>query len=85
MRALLWLANPSLEIPAFDPMNPLKSLRRSLRISQGELAERLGVTRRTVGTWEKTNPPRVAMLAIETLARSISTPEKARAEESGKI
>lgn len=66
-------------------MSALKSIRRSLRISQGELAERLGVTRRTVGTWEKTNPPRVAMLAMETLVRSISSQEKVRAEESGEI
>jgi DNA-binding transcriptional regulator YiaG len=66
-------------------MNALKSIRRSLRISQATLAERLGVTRRTVGTWERSNPPRVALLAMETLSRSISSPEKTRAEESGKF
>ena len=66
-------------------MNALKSLRRSLRISQATLAKRLGVTRRTVGTWERSTPPRVALLAMETLSRSISSPEKTKAEESGNI
>lgn len=66
-------------------MNALKTIRRSLRISQATLADLLGVTRRTVGTWERSSPPRVALLAMETLSRSISSPEKVRAEESGEI
>jgi len=66
-------------------MNTLKSIRRSLRITQATLAERLGVTRRTISNWEMSTPPRVALLAMETISRSISSPEKVRAEESGKI
>jgi DNA-binding transcriptional regulator YiaG len=66
-------------------MNTIKSIRRSLRITQATLASLLGVTRRTVGNWERADPPRVALLAMETISRSISSPEKVRAEESGKI
>jgi DNA-binding XRE family transcriptional regulator len=65
--------------------SPLAILRRALGITQSNLAQRLGVTRVTVGNWEKTEAPRVAMLAMETIQRSISSPEKTRAEESGKI
>lgn len=63
----------------------LAMLRKALGITQSDLAQRLGVTRVTVGNWEKTEAPRVAMLAMETIQRTISSPAKARAEESGKI
>ena len=59
--------------------------RKALGINQAELARLLGVTRATVSNWERSAPPRVASLAMETLGKSISSPEKTRAEESGKI
>jgi len=67
-------------------MNPLKQIRKNLSLSQEALASRLGVTRRTVCAWETTPAaPRMAMLALETVSRSISSAAKQRADESGKI
>ena len=62
-----------------------KAARRLLGLNQSELARLLGVTRATVSNWERSAPPRVASLAMETLGKSISSPEKVRAEESGNI
>lgn len=77
-----------------------KSARRALGLNQTGLAHALGVSRETVSNWERSNPPRVASLAMETLERRrefrdwtayivpggpMSSPAKQRAEESGEI
>ena len=59
--------------------------RRALGLNQSELARLLGVTRATVSNWERGTVPPVARLAMETIERSLASPEKIRAEESGKI
>ena len=64
---------------------PLALWRLALGITQQALAERLGVTRQTVSNWERGQVPSVAVLAMQTLERTIASPEKTRAEESGKI
>lgn len=62
-----------------------KAARRLLGLNQSELARLLGVTRATVSNWERGTVPPVARLAMETLERSLASPEKIRAEESGKV
>lgn len=62
-----------------------KAARRMLGLNQSELARLLGVTRATVSNWERGTVPPVARLAMETLERSLASPEKIRAEESGKV
>ena len=77
-----------------------KAARRALGLNQTSLAHALGVSRETVSNWERSTPPRVASLAMETLERRrdvsgwpafivpggpLSSPAKQRAEESGKI
>ena len=62
-----------------------KAARKALGLNQSELARLLGVARATVSNWERSTPPRVAGLAMDALGKSISSPEKVRAEESGKI
>ena len=64
---------------------PLALWRLALGVTQQALAERLGVTRQTVSNWERGQVPSVAVLAMQTLERTIASPEKTRAEESGKI
>jgi transcriptional regulator with XRE-family HTH domain len=64
---------------------PLALWRLALGITQEALARRLGVTRQTVSNWERGDVPPVAMLAMQTIERTLATPEKTRAEESGKI
>jgi DNA-binding XRE family transcriptional regulator len=49
-----------------------KSLRVSLGLTQERLAEMMGVHNRTIGKYEDEDPPRVAALAIQMLARSQS-------------
>ena len=44
-----------------------KTARKSLGMSQEQLAERLGITRRTVSAWETSGPPAVAVLALASL------------------
>lgn len=67
-------------------MNKLKQIRKDLGLSQEQLASRLGVTRRTVYAWEASDTaPTVALMAVETVSRSISSAAKQRAEESGEI
>ena len=62
-----------------------KAARRMLGLNQSELARLLGVTRATVSNWERSAPPQVARLALQTIERSLASPEKTRAEESGEI
>ena len=62
-----------------------KAARRALGLNQTSLAHALGVSRETVSNWERSNPPRVASLAIQTLANTVSSPAKVRAEEGGEI
>jgi DNA-binding XRE family transcriptional regulator len=80
--------------PNTKPMNPMKEIRLNpplalwrlaLGITQETLAKRLGVTRETVSNWERGDVPTVAVLAMETIERTLASPEKTRAEESGKI
>ena len=77
-----------------EPMNPMKEIRLNpplalwrlaLGITQETLAKRLGVTRQTISNWERGDVPSVALLAMQTIERTIASPEKVRAEESGKI
>ena len=44
-----------------------KTARKSLGMSQTELADKLGVSRETVSNWERSNPPAVAVLALASL------------------
>ena len=64
---------------------PLALWRLALGVTQEALAKRLGVTRQTVSNWERGAVPSVALLAMQTIERTIASPEKTRAEESGKI
>jgi transcriptional regulator with XRE-family HTH domain len=64
---------------------PLALWRLALGITQETLARRLGVTRQTISNWERGEVPSVALLAMETIERTLASPEKVRAEESGKI
>jgi transcriptional regulator with XRE-family HTH domain len=64
---------------------PLALWRLALGITQQALAERLGVTRQTVSNWERGEVPSVAVLAMQTIERTLASPEKTRAEESGEI
>jgi transcriptional regulator with XRE-family HTH domain len=64
---------------------PLAIWRLALGITQETLAKRLGVTRQTISNWERGEVPSVALLAMQTIERSLASPEKTRAEESGKI
>jgi transcriptional regulator with XRE-family HTH domain len=64
---------------------PLALWRLALGITQETLARRLGVTRQTISNWERGEVPSVAMLAMQTIERTLASPEKVRAEESGKI
>ena len=63
----------------------LRLWRKIHAMRQSDLAQHLGVTRVTVSNWERGTVPRVARLAMETLERSLASPEKTRAEESGQI
>lgn len=64
---------------------PLALWRLALGITQEALARRLGVTRQTVSNWERGEVPSVALLAMQTIERTLASPEKTRAEESGRI
>jgi transcriptional regulator with XRE-family HTH domain len=64
---------------------PLALWRHALKITQSDLAGRLGVTRETVSNWERGEVPSVVLLAMQTIERTLASPEKTRAEESGKI
>jgi transcriptional regulator with XRE-family HTH domain len=64
---------------------PLALWRHALNLTQSDLAGRLGVTRETVSNWERGETPSVALLAMETIERTLASTEKTRAEESGKI
>jgi len=80
-----------LSTKALNPMKeirlnpPLALWRLALGITQETLAKRLGVTRQTVSNWERGEVPSVALLAMQTIERTLASPEKVRAEESGKI
>lgn len=63
----------------------MKSIRKTLRLSQSELAARLGVTRETISNWERNGAPPIARLALATIARTESSIAKQRAEEAGGI
>ena len=56
-------------------MNPFKQIRKELGLSQEALANRLGVTRRTVYAWEAgESAPTVALMAVESLrAEAVET------------
>lgn len=46
----------------------IKALRQKLKLTQGEFADRLGVSRRTAQGWEAdTNPHRPSALALAAL------------------
>jgi len=68
-----------------QPALPLRLWRKMHAMRQSDLAERLGVSRVTVSNWERGTVPQVARLALQTIERSLASPEKTRAEESGKI
>ncbi|MBI4330065.1 MAG: helix-turn-helix domain-containing protein [Chloroflexi bacterium] len=55
----------------------VKSLRKQLHLTQSQLAQRLGVTRVTIGRWENGQacPGKSALEAIYRLAESASTPK----------
>lgn len=62
-----------------------KAARKAMKLNQSALALIIGVSRETVSHWERSAPPRVAMLALETVQRTLSSPAKERADESGKV
>ena len=65
------LAGPRVRVPP-PPSNPVRTLRIALRLSQGELAEKVGVSRRTVIRWERhdSHPPPVSKSRLQALANA---------------
>ena len=51
----------------------IKGFRKDNNLSQTELADKLGVTMRTVRNWEKGEPPKIVELALKELERKIDT------------
>lgn len=60
-----------------DDPSPIQKWRTAAKISQAELARRIGVDRTTVVAWEHgVNQPRLSYQLAERLAAALSLPEK---------